>query len=126
MSATRPKLWLASNPQAQTLLSQAINVDQMMPAPPAKSVSFELERRLLDDFDRYRQRWSAVRLLRIAVDAVWPGAPLWQPACAFGLALMIGLAVGAFAPFDIPQQDEASASAFALDGAPDIDEGPGV
>jgi hypothetical protein len=120
------ELWLASNPQAQTLLLQAINLDRSMLAAPVESVSAEFERRLLNDFDRSRQRWSVGRLVSVAVDAVWPGAPLWQPACAFALALAIGLAVGAFAPFDIPQQDEAFASAFTLDGAPDVDEGPGV
>ncbi len=38
-------------------------------------------------------------------ETVWPGAPLWQPACALALSLMIGLGVAAFAPLDPPQDD---------------------
>jgi len=42
------------------------------------------------------------------------------------VALIIGLGVAAFAPFDIGQQDDASANVFALDGSPDIDAGQGI
>ena len=53
---------------------------------------------------------------------MWPGAPVWQPACSFALALLIGTGVAAFAPLDLPQQDDA----FALGGPPDIDIGHGI
>ena len=65
-------------------------------------------------------------LLRRAADAVWPDAPAWQPACAFALAFLIGTGVAAFAPFDIPQADDAGAAVFAFDMAPDADAGQGL
>ena len=80
----------------------------------------------LADFDRVHARWSFAKFARRIGDAVWPGAPVWQPAGAFALALLIGLGVATFAPFDIAQQDDASANVFALDGSPDIDAGQGI
>jgi len=102
-------------------------------APPA--VTPALERRILGDFDRVRMhannqveqsRWSFTRLVRRFGDAVWPGGPVWQPAGAFAVALVIGLGVAVFAPFDIAQQDDATANVFALDGSPDVDAGQGI
>lgn len=94
-------------------------------APPPPAVPAALERRILADFDRSRRRPFA-DFLRRAADAVWPGAPAWQPAFAFSLALLLGLGVAAFAPFDIPAQDDASATVFALDAPPDGDAGQGI
>src|SRR6201995_2513955 len=85
-----------------------------------------LERRILADFDRANARWSFAKFARGLADTVWPGAPAWQPAAVFGLALLVGLGVAAFAPFDIAQQDDASANVFALDGSPDVDAGQGI
>jgi hypothetical protein len=60
-------------------------LDAMQPvAPPAL-----LHARILADFERnelLRRREIATRLssgLKNLVDTFWPGAPLWQPACAF-------------------------------------------
>jgi len=104
----------------------AARLDRLLAAAAAPAVPAALERRILADFDRIASRWSFAKLLRRAADAVWPGAPVWQPACAFAVALLIGTGVAAFAPFDIPQQDDASTSVFALDAAPDGDAGQGI
>jgi len=93
-------------------------------AAPAPSVPRTLELRILADFDRVMARWTFTKALRGALDRVWPGAPLWQPACAFALSLMIGLGVAAFAPLG-PPQDETS-GVFAVDQAFDIDGAQGV
>ena len=119
----------------------------------APTVSPALERRILADFDAVRmhanndavrmhanndavrmqannnvqaRRWTFARLLRHAADAVWPGAPVWQPACAFALALIVGVGVAAFAPLDIPQGDDASTAAFTFDLSPDGDASQGL
>ncbi len=88
------------------------------PAAPAA-----LERRILAGFDRVQARRGWARRL---ADAVWPGGPVWQPMGAFAAALLIGIGVAAFAPFDLPQQDDGSSNVFALDGSPDIDAGHGI
>ena len=85
-----------------------------------------LERRILADFDQVQSRWSFAKFARRFGDAVWPGGAVWQPATAFALALLIGLGVATFAPFDIAQQDDASANVFALDSSPDTDAGQGI
>jgi hypothetical protein len=59
-------------------------------------------------------------------DAVWPGAPLWQPVTAFGLALAIGIGLAALAPLDPRQNDDAIGGAFALDVLPDADVGQDI
>jgi hypothetical protein len=88
--------------------------------------SAALENRLLDDFDRVTRRWSWARLARAAAERVWPGAPLWQPACAFALAFGVGLGVAAFAPLDVVPPDDRAVGAFTLDAAPDTDAGQDI
>lgn len=99
---------------------------RLLDTVPAPAASPALEQRILADYDRVRSRWSFAKAARRFGDAVWPGAPVWQPAGAFAVALLIGLGVAAFAPFDVAQQDDASANVFALDGSPDIDAGQGI
>ena len=93
-------------------------------APPP--VPDALARRILADFDAVQLRWSLAGIVRRAADAVWPGGPVWQPAFAFALSLLIGIGVAAFAPFDIARQDDAGSKVFALDTSPDIDAGQGI
>lgn len=101
-------------------------LDRLLAQAAAPAIPPALERRILADFDRLSARWTFAKALRRALDAIWPDAPLWQPAGAFGLALLIGLGTAAFAPFDIPQQDDPGSSAFALDASPDSDAGQGI
>jgi hypothetical protein len=81
-------------------------------AEPASALSA----RILADFDALSaRRWRVTRL----VDAVWPGAPLWKPAAALGLSLMIGLGVGAL----LPVYDSSGDSSIASDASPGLDFG---
>jgi hypothetical protein len=105
---------------------EAARFDRLLAAAPAPAVPAALERRILADFDRIASRWTFAKALRRAAEAVWPGAPAWQPAFAFAAALLIGTGVAGFAPFDIPQQDDAGAAVFALDVSPDGDAGQGI
>ena len=78
-----------------------------------------LQARILADFDAVsarRARWSVSRL----VDAVWPGAPVWKPACALGLSLMIGLGVGALLPVSGALDETNVAFAPGLDFGGDL------
>ncbi len=86
-------------------------------------VSAALERRVLADFDRIATRWTPGRLLRRAMDAVWPGAPLWQPAAALVFSLLIGAGAAALVPLEIAEQDETAPGAFALDAPGSFDIG---
>ena len=98
----------------------ADDLDRLFAVVPAPSVPRALELRILADFDRVAARWSFAKVL----DLVWPGAPVWQPACAFALSLMIWLGVAAFAPLG-PAQDE-TASVFGVDQPFDLDGTQGV
>ena len=104
----------------------AARLDRLLARAGTPAVPAALERRILSDFDRINARWTFAKFLRRAASSVWPDAPLWQPAAAFGLALLIGTSVAAFAPLDVPQQDDASANVFALDAPPDVDAGQGI
>jgi len=120
------EIWLAANPAAQELVSQALALDRALDASEPVGASAALENRLLDDFDRVTRRWSWARLARAAAERVWPGAPLWQPACAFALAFGVGLGVAAFAPLDVVPPDDRAVGAFTLDAAPDTDAGQDI
>src|SRR5262245_47676311 len=100
-------------------------LDRLLATVAAPAVPAALEQRILAGFDRAQARWSLAKLFRGAADAVWPGAPVWQPAGAFALALLIGVGVAAFAPLELGGGDE-NAGVFAFDGAPDADLGQGI
>jgi len=90
---------------------------QLVPPPPVPAA---LERRVLADFDRIASRWTLTRLMDRLAEALWPDAPLWQPACAFAAALVVGLGLAAFAPLDAPSPDEGTAFAYDTTLAQDI------
>ena len=117
--------FLTTNGAAQILVAQARRLDVVLGVPETDNDSSVLERRLLDDFDRAQRRWSLRTFVDRAAQAIWPGAPVWQPACAIGLAFAAGLCIAVFAPVDIRQQDEGSGGAYALDSAPEMDAGHG-
>ena len=100
-------------------------LDRLLAAVAAPAVPPGLERRILAGFDRVQTRWSLAKMLRAAADAVWPGAPVWQPAGAFALALLIGVGAATLAPLDLARPDD-SAGIFAFDGAPDAELGQGI
>ncbi len=105
---------------------EAARLDRLLVAATPPSVPAALERRILAEFDRRYLQWSFAKIWQRAAYMVWPDAPAWQPASVFGLAFVLGLGVAVLAPFDIPQQDDGSASVFALDGPPDVDAGHGL
>jgi hypothetical protein len=117
---------LSSSTAAQHVLAQARALDQALVSAAPPSVSLALENRLLTDFDGVQLRWSLRKWIDAVARTVWPGAPLWQPAAVFGLALAIGIGVAVLAPLDLRQGEDNSASVFALDAAPDIDAGQGI
>jgi hypothetical protein len=96
-------------------ITEDARLDRLLTHAPAPAVSATLERRILADFDRMSRRFSFASAWRAVAEAVWPGAPAWQPACAFALSLMIGLGAAAFTPLDLPQSDENAAGLFAFD-----------
>lgn len=92
-------------------------LDRLLAGAATPSVPAALERRVLADFDRIAARPSLLRSLRRLADAVWPDAPLWQPACALALALVLGAGLATLTPVEAAAPDQA---AFAFDGQPDL------
>jgi hypothetical protein len=82
-------------------VDDAVFAAKLLKSLPTTAVSSSLEARILADFDRLAigrgEGWAA-RLVARWSDKLWPGAPLWQPASALALSLIIGLAAGAFVP----------------------------
>jgi hypothetical protein len=117
---------LSSNATAQRLLASARELDLALAAAAPPPISAGLESRVLADFDRLQRRWSLRKSLVSAADIVWPGAPLWQPAAVFGLALAVGIAVAIVAPPQLRPSEETAASVFALDAPPDADVGQDI
>jgi hypothetical protein len=65
-----------------------------------------LEARILADFDRLvvprpLRAAKAMRVLHGLSEAVWPGAPVWQPASVLALSLIVGLAAGLLLPSSV-------------------------
>jgi len=91
-------------------------------------VSGELEMRILASFDEVTARREAGIVAAIARfggrfrDAVWPGAPAWQPASVLALSLVVGILAGNYLPVDdlISDQSEQTAN-IALDTPPAFD-----
>lgn len=95
-------------------------LDRLLAQAPAPVPSAALERRVLADFDRLAARRDWAGMLRALIDSVWPGAPVWQPAVAFALSLVIGLGAAAFAPLGGSASDDNGAVLYAYDAPIDI------
>jgi len=117
---------VSSNAATQRLLAEARELDRALASATPPPVPATLERRLLADFDRAQQRWSLRKLINSGAQIVWPGAPLWQPAAVFAVALTFGIALAILAPLDLRPSEDSSASIFALDDAPDSDVGQDI
>lgn len=89
--------------------------------PP--DLSTDLASRILADFDAtFAPRRSWFRRIQ---DAIWPGAPLWQPGFALALALICGLGLGLLPTLRTTTTDTSSLQQLtevmpALDMAGDI------
>jgi anti-sigma factor RsiW len=108
---------LQSSSQARAAVAQARELDAKLGEASAVPVPAALTNRLLADFEQTSRRRTLRSFAVSLADAVWPGAPLWQPAAAFGLALAIGIGVAMLAPLDLRPTDDVS-GAFALDTLP--------
>ena len=116
---------LHSNATARAGAEEARRLDVKLGAASAVQVPDALTDRLLADFARASRRWRTRRFVASLADAVWPGAPLWQPAVALGLALAIGIGIAALAPLDLRSYDDPS-GAFAFDTVPGGDAGQDI
>jgi len=110
--------------EAQSDAAFAARVLTGLPDVPVPGV---LEARILADFDAVAaKRKASLRALVLHPvqslrDAVWPGAPAWQPASILALSLLIGLAAGTLVPSSAltsvsSVQDETA----AVDTVPDL------
>ena len=113
---------LASSAGAQVAVADAAKLDRALSAAGGVPASSVLEARVMADFDRASR--GLRRFVALLADAVWPGAPLWQPACAFGLALVVGVVLAAIAPLEL--SDDSSNTTFAFETVPDAGADQGI
>ena len=113
---------LAAARREQDALDEALGALGPVSAPATLAV------RLLDDFDtamerRRSQIWPRIRAVAEALGyAMWPGAPLWQPLSALGLALALGLLAGAVLPTDQPiRETDPTVASSPLDMSASLD-----
>ncbi len=77
--------------------------------PPAPA---RLEAALLAAYDNWNVRrgkgfWSGWKAgVAIVFDIIWPGAPLWAPASALAVALLVGAGLGALLPAMMAQDQQ--------------------
>ena len=94
-------------------------VDRALARLPAVSPSAAFEAALLAGYDGWRAQRHAGLLASLAGAArgfaqmVWPGAPLWAPAAALSLALLLGAGLGSILP-----GLDGGAMGFSLDRTP--------
>jgi hypothetical protein len=95
----------------------ALWVERALKDLPSVAVPATLERSILADFDAVaaRRGRGVSGLFDRLRDAIWPGAPAWQPAALLGAALAIGLMAGVFVPLESamaesPEQQTVSVS----------------
>lgn len=103
-------------------------LDALIERQPTVSIAAELETRILASFDDVTARREAgigaaiARLGGRFRDAIWPGAPAWQPASVLALSLVVGVLAGNYLPMGdlISDQSEQTAN-IALDTPPAFD-----
>lgn len=92
---------------------------------PTVAVPPTLEARILSDFDRVAAKAGPGILTRLARrwrDALWPGAPVWQPASLLALSLAFGLMAGALVPSStLSASTTSDQSLTAMETAPALD-----
>jgi hypothetical protein len=121
----------AANAASNAALADASGLDRTLDRLPTEDIPSGLRARILAAYDEAVMRraggpfGSIPAALGRLRDAIWPGAPLWQPASAFALSLAIGLAMGLLVPSAVSAHD-ADPSANLLVVTPavfDLDHG---
>jgi hypothetical protein len=77
------------------------------------SVPAGMEAALLAAYDQWNAKrgtsfgsgWKAA--LVVASDVIWPGAPLWAPASALAVALLVGAGLGVALPATMAQDQQS-------------------
>ena len=108
-------------------LADEAALDEALDSVPAVEIPDRLREQLLASFERFREQDSArisrriARLVASLRELVWPGAPLWQPACALSLSIVVGLSAGLAIPDPLSQNgDQQVASVSDAPMAVDI------
>jgi hypothetical protein len=101
----------ASQAAPKSALEGASELDRILNRLSTEEIPAGLRARILAAYDEAVTRRASGRFGSIPAalgrfrDAIWPGAPLWQPASAFALSLAIGLAMGLLVPSAVSAHD---------------------
>lgn len=122
----RPEMWpssereaalalVLSTPEAKALLEEAEALDRMLDAAPQIEPSAALRARILDGIPKAPV--SLLDRLDQLAARLWPFGPRWRPAAALAGAAALGIAVGAWMPYESHNNSTADSTA-----APDVSE----
>ena len=121
----RAQALIAGNPDVQALLAQEAEANRILDALGPEIPSASLSARILSAFDATHRPVPRGMVQRIR-DAVWPGAPLWQPASALVFSLIVGIVVGAALPEAVDgheMSEQATMLPIDAPSAVDLDHG---
>jgi hypothetical protein len=110
--------YFSVNAQARVLLAEAAKLDDALDGAARVEDSSALEARIMAAFDAGSGANIVSRAAGWLRDRVWPGAPLWQPATAFALSLMIGVGAGFLLPFSNAAEANTDRGASVALGEP--------
>jgi hypothetical protein len=107
--------------------SNAVWLSSVLQELPSVPVTAALQARLLASFDSVSdKRHSGLGgMLQRLGQAIWPGAPAWQPAAVLAASLAIGIAAGNLLPLEEALADgvDQPAAGIALDSPPSFELG---
>jgi len=99
----------------------AVWMTERLKALPTVPVPSALQKSILASFDAVAARRRSSVFARFR-DVVWPGAPVWRPATALALSLVIGVAAGTLVPLEGAMADNNEQTvSVALDTPPAFD-----
>ncbi len=87
---------LAADPRARAILSQAVELDQLLDLAPSHLPSAALTGRILASLPPPRLGWRAL------LADILPGRNVWQPTAGLAFALVMGIGVGVLWPVSAP------------------------
>ena len=100
--------FLESDPGARGLIDDALRLDDALDCLPHVRIAPSIHARVIAAFDAIAAKPSLRRVLARLSEAIWPGAPWWQPSAALGMALIIGIMLGVMAPLGSAAQNTSS------------------